>query len=215
MAETMNVYKKLQKARVALQNFELSKSGWNDYGKYKYLELGDFLPAIVPIFDNLGLCSIFRIEEPYSEYHEGVEIKCPALAKLMIIDTDQPGEMITFSSEIAEGGIKGASPIQQLGGVHTYMRRYLWMEALELAIADEIEAPAKDVPKNKSNAQKAQKRATKEQLAEIAELFKGKDDRFKSMLAVYKVASAEELTQTHADAVIRKMKGELNDTAGH
>jgi len=42
----MGVYKKLMKARLALQNTNLTKSGHNKFAGYKYFELGDFLPVI-------------------------------------------------------------------------------------------------------------------------------------------------------------------------
>lgn len=40
----MNIYKKLQKCRVDLQNSNLKKSGNNKFAGYSYFELGDFLP---------------------------------------------------------------------------------------------------------------------------------------------------------------------------
>ena len=41
----MSVYKKLQEARIKLQNTELKKSGHNKFAGYKYFELGDFKKA--------------------------------------------------------------------------------------------------------------------------------------------------------------------------
>ena len=54
----MNVYKKLNAARMTLQKWDLSKSGHNKFAGYKYFELGDFLPAINTIFDAVGLCGV-------------------------------------------------------------------------------------------------------------------------------------------------------------
>ena len=47
----LNIYQKIQKARVELQNSKLKKSGKNDFSKYEYFELGDFLPNINKICD--------------------------------------------------------------------------------------------------------------------------------------------------------------------
>ena len=64
------VYQKLQKARVKLQNVELKKSGHNSFAGFKYFELGDFLPTVNSIFFELGLCSVFTIDN-----NEGIVIK--------------------------------------------------------------------------------------------------------------------------------------------
>ena len=51
----MSVFKKLSKARVMLQQVEMTKSGNNKFAGYKYFELADFMPHINRIFDELGL----------------------------------------------------------------------------------------------------------------------------------------------------------------
>jgi hypothetical protein len=60
MSETanMNVYKKLQLGRVLLQNTKLNKSGRNKFAGYDYFELGDFIPAIQNICEDIGLCGV-------------------------------------------------------------------------------------------------------------------------------------------------------------
>ena len=52
----MTVFKKLQAARITLQNTELKKSGKNKFAGYQYFELGDFLPVIQTICNDIGLC---------------------------------------------------------------------------------------------------------------------------------------------------------------
>jgi len=54
----MSVHKKLMQARVTLQSTKLQKSGHNKFAQYYYFELGDFLPEIQNIFNNLGLCGV-------------------------------------------------------------------------------------------------------------------------------------------------------------
>ena len=46
----MNIYEKLQKARVDLQSKGIKKSGKNTFAKYDYYELADFMPAVNSIF---------------------------------------------------------------------------------------------------------------------------------------------------------------------
>jgi hypothetical protein len=119
------VYEKLQKARIKLQNTALKKSGYNRFAEYKYFELGDFLPAIQSIFSELKLCPVVSF---------GTE-----LATLRIIDTENGG-CITFTSPMAQANLKGCHPIQNLGAVETYSRRYLYVTALEIVEHDAIDS---------------------------------------------------------------------------
>lgn len=132
----MSVYKKLMEARIRLQNTKLQKTGENKFAKYSYFELGDFLPAVQQIFRELGLC--------------GVVSYAPDLATLTITDVDGGGE-IRITSPMAGADLKGCHPIQNLGAVETYTRRYLWVAALEIVEHDVLDATTgKDNPKTKS-----------------------------------------------------------------
>jgi len=130
----MSVHKKLMQARIKLQGIELSKSGHNKFAGYKYFELGDFLPAIQTIFNEIGLCGVVSYNSEY--------------ASLCITDTDD-GTVIVITSPMAEANLKGTHPIQNLGAVETYQRRYLWMTALEIVEHDILDAsePMKEAPK--------------------------------------------------------------------
>ena len=119
------VYEKLQKARIKLQHTELKKSGHNKFAGYKYFELSDFLPAIQSIFFELKLCPVVSF---------GTD-----LATLRIIDTENGG-CVTFTSPMAEAQLKGCHPIQNLGAVETYSRRYLYVTALEIVEHDAIDS---------------------------------------------------------------------------
>lgn len=121
----MTVHRKLMEARIRLQSTELKKSGVNKFAGYSYFELGDFIPAIQQIFYDVGLCGIVSFKSDYAE--------------LMICDTDD-GTMITITSPMAEANLKGAHPIQNLGAMESYQRRYLWMTALELVEHDAIDS---------------------------------------------------------------------------
>jgi hypothetical protein len=121
----MSVHKKLMQARIQLQGTKLSKSGKNKFAGYSYFELGDFLPTIQDIFHQIGLCGYISFGKD--------------LATLTITDTDGGGE-ITITSPMAEANLKGTHPIQNLGAVETYNRRYLWMAAMEIVEHDILDA---------------------------------------------------------------------------
>lgn len=118
----MNVFEKLQNARVKLQNMELKKSGENAFSKFKYYELSDFLPFVNKIFEENKLFSNFSIEENR--------------ATLTVINTEKPDETVVFISPVEELDLKGCNKIQALGGVHTYLKRYLYLNALEIVEND-------------------------------------------------------------------------------
>lgn len=129
----MTVHKKLMQARVKLQSMTLKKSGFNSFSNYKYFELGDFLPQCQEIFNDLGLCG-------YVSFNRDC-------ATMQIIDTDD-GTVIVITSPTADAPLKGAHPIQQIGAIQTYQRRYLWMAAMEIVEHDAIESsPSVDEPK--------------------------------------------------------------------
>ncbi len=131
----MGVHKKLMEARIALQSAPLKKSGHNKFAGYQYFELGDFLPTINQIFYKVGLCGVVSFDKE--------------LATLCITDTDD-GSQIVLTSPMAEANLKGCHPIQNLGAVETYTRRYLWVSAMEIVEHDALDssAPLKEEKKS-------------------------------------------------------------------
>ena len=129
----MSVHKKLMQARVKLLSVDMKKSGQNKFAGYSYFELGDFIPHVQNIFNELGLCGVVTFSTEY--------------AQLCITDTDD-GTVIVITSPMAEANLKGAHPIQNLGAVLSYQRRYLWMAAMELVEGDAVDsAPPVEAPK--------------------------------------------------------------------
>ena len=126
----MNVYRKLQQARLKLQSTQLKKSGKNKFAGYEYFELGDFLPTIQTIFAEVGLCGTVSF---------GSE-----LATLTIVDVDATEDnkpnFVIFSSPMSTAELKGCHAIQNLGAVQTYLRRYLWVAAMEIVEHDALDA---------------------------------------------------------------------------
>lgn len=121
----MSVLSKLQEARVLLQTSKLKKTGQNKFANYQYFELGDFLPKINEIFYSLKLCGVvrFTVNE----------------ATLTITDTEDSSEIV-ITSPSSEVILKGCLPIQGLGAAQTYLRRYLWVNALEIVEHDALDA---------------------------------------------------------------------------
>ena len=121
----MGVHKKLMAARMSLQEAPLKKSGHNKFAGYSYFELGDFIPTITEIFYKIGLCGVVSFDKE--------------LATLCITDTDD-GSQIVLTSPMADANLKGCHPIQNLGAVETYTRRYLWVSAMEIVEHDALDS---------------------------------------------------------------------------
>jgi hypothetical protein len=121
----VSVYKKLQAARIKLQNTKLTKSGKNKFAGYEYFELGDFLPAIQNICHEAGLCGVVSYTND--------------LAYLNIYDVET-NDCIVFTSPMSRAELKGCHDVQNLGAVQTYLRRYLWTAAFEIVEHDALDA---------------------------------------------------------------------------
>ncbi|MDC4249599.1 ERF family protein [Clostridium perfringens] len=132
MTETkkFNIYQKIQRARVDLQNKDLKKTGYNKYSNYKYFELGDFLPHINDICNEIGLYTEFSYEEK--------------LATLTIYNTENLEEKRIWTTPVEVATLKGCSTIQNIGGTQSFARRYLYMMAFEIAETDVIDGGAVD-----------------------------------------------------------------------
>ena len=124
----MNIYEKLQTARVKLGEAQIKKSGRNPHQKFDYLELIDFSPVVQTIFNELKLCGVVTFTNE--------------VATLTIYDIEKPDSFISFTSPMAGAKLPGAHDIQNLGAVQTYQRRYLYMAAMEITAPDQVDASA-------------------------------------------------------------------------
>jgi len=121
----MTVYKKLQEARILLQNTKLNKSGKNKFAGYEYFELADFLPAIQNICHKLGLCGVVSFDHN--------------MAYLQINDVED-GTSVMFTSPMSSAALKGCHDVQNLGATISYLRRYLWVNCFEICEHDALDA---------------------------------------------------------------------------
>jgi hypothetical protein len=131
---SMNVYQKLQLARVKLQSVKLEKSGHNKFAGYRYFELTDFLPTVNNIFAEVGLSHTLEFTD--------------TLATMNVIDFEKGG-IAKFTCPMAEANLKGCHPVQNLGASITYITRYLLVMALAICEHDSLDATTgSDEPKS-------------------------------------------------------------------
>ena len=122
----MNVYTKLNHARERFHSRQLKKSGHNKFANYYYFELGDFVIPALEIFKDVGLTSVISFTKDYAD--------------MRIVNTDKPDESITITSPMSTAALKGCHEVQNLGAVQTYLRRYLWVAALEIVEHDALDS---------------------------------------------------------------------------
>ena len=128
----LNVYQKLLKARAMFLSEGVKKSGKNINLKFMYFELDDIVPIATQIFEEVGLISLVKFTAE--------------MASINIVNTDNPEETITFTAPfsqldpiISNGGKEVTNKMQCLGSSITYMRRYLYMIALDICEPDSID----------------------------------------------------------------------------
>jgi len=132
----MSVFKKLGDARERFHKLSLKKTGLNKFAGYNYFEIGDFIIPALTIFQEVGLVGYISF---------GTD-----LASLTIIDVEKPDDKIAITSPMSTCEMKGLHAVQQLGAVQTYLRRYLWVAALEIVEHDALDATMGSDTKSKS-----------------------------------------------------------------
>lgn len=164
--EPMNVYQKLIEARSQFLNDGVEKSGKNMNVGFKYFELTDIVPSVTKIFKELGLIAIDKFTNE--------------TAYMTIVNCDAPEETIEFEAPfnqiapiVSNAGKQVTNEMQALGSSITYMRRYLYMIAMDIVENDEIEPQiTKDTPAEapkKAPATPEQRQEVKQELTAPAE----------------------------------------------
>lgn len=179
--EPMNVYQKLIEARAQFLNDGVEKSGKNMNVGFKYFELTDIVPSVTKIFKELGLIAIDKFTNE--------------TAYMTIVNCDAPEETIEFEAPfnqiapiVSNAGKQVTNEMQALGSSITYMRRYLYMIAMDIVENDEIEPQiTNDTPAEatkKAPATPEQRQEVKQELTAPAE--NASDLQIKGLKAVLK-----------------------------
>jgi hypothetical protein len=124
--QTANIYVKLAEARKRFLEAGVKKNGVNRYAEYKYFTLEDIIPVKQEIFRDLGLTDIISFSS--------------TVAHLIVFNANNPEEKIIFDSQLAPDESLIKNPIQKVGAIQTYVRRYLYMLMLDIIESDGIEA---------------------------------------------------------------------------
>ena len=129
----LNVYQKLLAARAKFLESDVQKTGKNMHLSFKYFELDDIVPTATRIFSEVGLIPIANFTSD--------------VATMTVVNTDNPEEVIPFVAPfnqiapiVSNAGKQATNEMQALGSSITYMRRYLYMIALDICESDSFDA---------------------------------------------------------------------------
>ncbi len=121
----MGIYEKLMKARKKFHSSPIKKTGWNDFSKYDYFELSDFLIPAMDILAENDLIAVVSFETE--------------LATMTVVDVTS-NETIVITSPMSTAQLKACQPVQSMGACQTFVRRYLYTTLFEIVEHDAIEA---------------------------------------------------------------------------
>lgn len=157
----INVYQKLLAARTKFLESNVEKSGKNMHLQFKYFELEDIVPTATRIFNEIGLIPIVTFDSN--------------VATMTMVNTDNPEETAVFFAPfnqlapiVSNSGNAVTNEMQALGSSITYMRRYLYMIALDICESDSVDAGIGAKPAAPKPAEKKAP-ATQEQRQEVKE----------------------------------------------
>lgn len=185
----MTVHSKLNKARIKFHALPLKKSGHNKFAGYRYFELSDFLVPALQICDEVGIsCTISLAGDT---------------ATMRIVDVED-ASTIVLNTPLADASTKGQLPIQSLGSQHTYVRRYLWMLALEIVEHDAIDAMA-----GGEGAEHAPIVISPDKLSYLQDLIDSTGTDIAALCKHYKVASLADLTPEKYAAAAKVLESKV------
>ena len=154
--KTKTIYTKLADARTEFHSSSITKTGWNDYSKYSYFELSDFLVPALRIMSEHGLVPIVSF---------GME-----MATMTVYDVTSEATIV-ITSPMSTADLKACQPVQSLGAVETFQRRYLWVALLEIVEHDVVEGAGDRDTEGVSADEPPQKMATDKQIVTIRDFY--------------------------------------------
>ena len=205
----MSVYQKLFNARneLAKTKFAADKPGFN----YKYMDLPQIESAVTEVCSKVGLLPLMNFED--------------GNAVMTIVDTEEEG-VIFFTVPVSADMVRinDKQPIQNVGGMITYMRRYLYMMAFAISEHDAVEEVGSEQKKNedakelgkkiaeKMKEEKVDKPMSEEELKErcdMIDFFVQLDPHaVEELMKVKKVSSVNELETDYLRKIYKAKKGD-------
>ena len=137
MEEKKNLKQKLQEARMLLKERKIKPSGYNDFTKSAYFSLGDILPSITEVCNEVGICPLFSYANEATT--------------LTLYDTESDEQIAVTSPtietevKVSKAGKEISSKTQALAGNQTSQRRMLLISTFDIVSEDDDEIKGMDI----------------------------------------------------------------------
>lgn len=132
----------MERMLIIMNKIRIDKNGKNTFSNYDYFKPEEINKRVNPLFLE------YKIFPHFTTYFKEFEISTNEsiekgsivtqkdireIAQLKLTDILNPKETIVYEMPLKEIEIKGANKMQNVGGVRTYAKRYLYMEALNIS----------------------------------------------------------------------------------
>lgn len=189
---------KLLETRIRFAAANVKKSGVNRYAEFKYFTLEDIIPVKNQIFNDLGLLDVIQFNDNE--------------AALMLFNVDDPNDkMIQFMSPTAPDESLIKNPIQKLGAIQTYIRRYLYLLMLDIVeadVIDETSGKTEEPKKNNRPASPEKREEVKKEL--IDEDGEASEVQIKSIKnGLKKLRAKDEANEPYVKEIVKRIKAGL------
>ena len=179
----MNLNEAIINIRVELQNAKIKQSGLNKFAGFKYYELSDFLPKLNELMLKHKVNDKILIGKEYAE--------------LTLVKDDEKQKytipFVMFDTPKNKNGSESMQPIQYLGALNTYYKRYLYLNAFGITDGEVI-----DSMDNTNN--------TVDLIQKINQLIKVKKVDTIEFLKYFKVNAVSELTYEAQQKAIQMLE---------
>lgn len=193
--------------RCKLQESNLKKSGVNKFQGFNYFELSDFLPTLNKLMMEEGVNDLFTIEDGYStlKLMKGDEVN---IYKIPFFKFDTP---------LNSKSVPSMQDIQYLGGLNTYYKRYLYINAFGITDGDIIDGmDQNEISKSKkqpsimsgASASKNENAITKSQVEAIIKFSKdfNCNAEIQEIIKSFNKEKLIQLTAEEANSLINSLK---------
>lgn len=160
MEENVNVKEMSVKERVTRISSELVviKTGFNEYSKYLYITPEDLFTPLKPLLLKYRLSMLYNVRRTRDGRNEAV---------LRIEDFDTDVGRLIYTMNVGDITLKSANEVQSMGGLRTYCKRYLVMDAFNV-VENSDDLDSKDTaPDDKKSKKEAKKDPTNEAKTEL------------------------------------------------
>lgn len=155
----------MERMLIIMNEIRIEKNGKNTFSNYDYFKPEEINKKVNPLFLEYKIFPHFttiikEFEIATTESLEKSQIvtqkEFREIAQLKLIDILNPKDILIYEMPLKEIEIKGANKMQNVGGVRTYAKRYLYMEALN------VSDNKLDLDSNEMNDKKNSKPASKD-----------------------------------------------------